>query len=255
MKTLIWSLSCLILVACATAVTQRRISPVLVEPVDYEFDDLAATDCWWDPNHVHTGACDGETIRFPAYPGAPTSLREVRVYYRWHISYDFKAENLHSDFAFNTLPPLYAGPNYGEFNPINGLPWNYTLYSWMWAKNEVNYWVPLHELPSIQIHQCRVGQLEPFDGLIDFLPPSGVTTYVEWDQCLQPNYWTASVSVVTSPIHFPAFLDADGDGMVEWTFRGGSFVNVEAPLGEAGLNNYLTFLWDLRIDKVEYITQ
>lgn len=231
------------LVVCFPVAAQRRTPPLLVSapppPFVYDFVELYAGPCWiFDGPDAE---CDQRTLRVPSYTGS-APLQAVRIHHKWHLSWALKIENLHTDFAFVPGPENAQG--------------GFSLYTWIWSKTAAGAWVPLHTLPSVTIDECVfIGQgMTAFDGTLDYAGSSGLRSFVEWDMCLQPDYWTESVSVLDYPWHIAPFVDPSG--YVDLVFRGSSFVtNVDAPLGQAGLAYELQMFWDLSITKIEYITQ
>jgi hypothetical protein len=226
-------------------ITPQTHPPTQANGYDYEIDDLTGSrNCWF--YYGQDEECETKFIRFPAYTGV-APLKEVRLHIRWHLSYSGKFENISPTHTWGG-----ADPSNGGFNPLNGMPWGFNWYTWSWSNFESGAMAPLIALPSVTIDDCLYGEIAPFDGVLDYQGPSGKTVVVEWDQCLQPNYWTEGVSIIQHPFYLQHFTDSDG--VVGLTFKSGAFAQIEHPLGDAGMPyEYFTY-WDLRLDRIEYIT-
>ena len=210
---------------------------------NYSFTDLQGiSSCWY--YNGQDQECDNKFLRFPSYTGT-APLREVRIYLRWHLSYAGKFENLHPFFAWND--PIFL-----PTNPATGIPWGLNWYTWSWAKFENGAMVSLTGLPSVSIDDCKYGIIGPYDGFTNYQGTSGRTDITDWDQCLQPLYWTRSYSVIQSPWQLPSFVDPDG--LVELNFKSGAFAQIEHPWGPAGISHEFITYWDVSIDKIQYRT-
>lgn len=212
---------------------------------DYDFDDLTGSrNCWF--YYGQDEECETKFIRFPAYTGT-APLKEVRLHLRWHLSYSGKFENISPTHTWGGTNASNDG-----INPLNGLPWGFNWYTWSWSNFESGAMAPLIALPSVTTDDCYYGEIAPFDGTLDYQGPSGKTVIVEWDQCLQPNYWTEGINIIQHPFYLQHFTDSDG--VVGLTFKSGAFAQIEHPLGDAGMPyEYFTY-WDIRLDRIEYIT-
>lgn len=179
-------------------------------------------------------AADPGEVEIPAYSGV-APLTKVRLTVRHHISYAFRLENMEPTNWWGTT---------------QGYP---SLYSFPWFRNELGG-VTQFGIPSWTISLCWLEAPTAFDGTLDFAGGSGRSITRLWDQCAQPDYWTASVQEIESEWGLAPFRDPDGVVQfeilpMEWLQ---AVPGIEVPSASSIAGGVNWFSWDVVIDKVEY---